>query len=51
MKTGKSLVSDSHLVDIGQHVVKEKGPMGLKDHEPCRIAGEMRTGHGEVYGT
>ncbi|XP_039168900.1 uncharacterized protein LOC104443901 isoform X4 [Eucalyptus grandis] len=48
--TGKSLVFDSHLVDIGEHVVKEKGPMGLNDCEPCRAAGEMRTGHGEVDG-
>ncbi|XP_039161177.1 uncharacterized protein LOC104446065 isoform X1 [Eucalyptus grandis] len=48
--TGKSLVFDSHLVDIGEHVVKEKGPMGLNDLEPCHAAGEMRTGHGEVDG-
>ncbi|XP_039168903.1 uncharacterized protein LOC104446112 isoform X2 [Eucalyptus grandis] len=48
--TGKSLVFDSHLVDIGEHVVQEKGPMGLNDREPCRAAGEMRTGHGEVDG-
>ncbi|KAK3429477.1 hypothetical protein EUGRSUZ_E00894 [Eucalyptus grandis] len=48
--TGKSLVFDSHLVDIGEHVVQEKGPMGLNDRELCRAAGEMRTGHGEVDG-
>ncbi|XP_039172419.1 uncharacterized protein LOC104443888 isoform X1 [Eucalyptus grandis] len=48
--TGKSLVFDSHLVDIGEHVVKEKGAMGLNDRETCRAAGEMRTGHEEVDG-
>ncbi|XP_030540303.1 uncharacterized protein LOC115748064 isoform X2 [Rhodamnia argentea] len=48
--TGKSLVFDSHLVDIGEHVVKEKVPIGLNDREPCFRAGEMRTGHKEVDG-
>ncbi|KAI3422950.1 DUF2439 domain-containing protein [Psidium guajava] len=48
--TGKSLVFDSHLVDIGEHIVKEKVPTGLNDREPSRTAGEMRTGHEEVDG-
>ncbi|KAI6707019.1 hypothetical protein NL676_009981 [Syzygium grande] len=48
--TGKSLVLDSHLVDIGEHEVEEKVPVGLNDREPCRAAGEMRKGHGEVNG-
>ncbi|XP_056173589.1 uncharacterized protein LOC115661740 isoform X1 [Syzygium oleosum] len=48
--TGKSLVFDSHLVDIEEHVVEEKVPMGLNDREPCCAAGEMWKGHGEGNG-
>ncbi|KAF8019963.1 hypothetical protein BT93_G0599 [Corymbia citriodora subsp. variegata] len=48
--TGKSLVFNSHLVDIGEHVVKEKVPMGLNDREPCRAAGEIGTDLWEVDG-